>query len=77
MQPWSGGLVEKVCVASLVTVHAQLAGFTPGHLWEASDRCFSVTSMFLSLSLSLPPSLSESNGRTLGRGLKKCLIDLW
>ena len=40
---------------------------------EATNRCFSLTSMFLSLSSFLPYSLSESNRKknVLGWGLKK------
>ena len=36
-----------------------LAGSRSGHIWEATDRCFSHMSMFLSVSL--PPSLLSKN----------------
>ena len=47
-------------------------GFDPqlGHMWEASDWCFSLTSVSLSLSLSLLPSL-KINKHILRWGLKK------
>ena len=43
------------------------SGFSPwsGHVQKATDRCFSLTLMFVPLSLSLPFSL-ESMGMSLG-----------
>ena len=42
-----------------------------GRIQEATDPCFSLTSVFLSLSLSVPSPLSKINKHVLGRGFRK------
>ena len=64
--PWLGGFVGW----SIVLYTEKVAGWIPSqgtylgcefipwtwHMWEVADRCFSLTSMFLSLYLSPPPT---------------------
>ena len=46
-----------------------------GYIWEAIDRCFSLSLMFLSLSLSIPTPLSKINKHVLGEDKKNaCCI---
>ena len=45
-----------------------------GHVWEATDQCFSLTSMFLSLSFSLPAPLSKNKWNEILKKKKRILI---
>ena len=62
----------KGCSSSSSQGTCLVCGFGPqgGHAWEAALWCLSLTSMFLSLSLSLPSLLSEINKHVLSWGLK-------
>ena len=71
LSPWpywlsglSAGLwTEKSPVRFLVRSHPWIAGFVPsGRVQEATDRYFSHTPMFLSLSFSLPSPLKRAGG---------------
>ena len=60
---FSAGLrTESLLVHFPVRAHAWVAGQVPrwGSVWEATNRCFSQTFMFLSLSFSVPSPLSKN-----------------
>ena len=65
---WSIVLYTKKVVGSIPGQGTYLGcGFYPhsGHVWETTNLCFSLTSMFLSLSLSLLSPLPKINKHVL------------
>ena len=69
--PWLGRLDWLECHS----ITQKVAGSIPisGHVRETTDRCFSLTSMFLSLFLSLPRPPPKINKHVCGWGFKKGL----
>ena len=64
---WPVGCLAKRKIAGLIPGQGTCLGCGPGSrlggMWEASDQCFSLTLMFLSLSPSLP--LAKENKQNL------------
>ena len=62
--PSSWGIVDSIpgwartCIAG--SIHNP-----SGHVWEAANQCFSLTSMFLSLPSCLPSLFSKSNEKNI------------